>query len=101
MSLVRTFIIAAGLIGTTTSAVAQDLPVPDTSGAYASSLLSRRLGDSMMNYQRRRGGGGGPQQAVSSRTRATCANKGRAAANLGRGNPKVRQLYALCAQLGY
>jgi hypothetical protein len=99
MSLTSTLIIAAGLIGITTSAVAQDLPVPDTSGAYADSLLSRRLGDSMMRYQRRHNGGPRPSSAANAR--ATCANKGRAAANFGIDHPKVRQLYALCAQAGY
>ena len=36
-----------------------------------------------------------------SRARATCANKGRAATNMGRDHPKVRQLYRLCRQAGY
>ncbi|SOB86560.1 hypothetical protein SAMN06297144_1666 [Sphingomonas guangdongensis] len=37
---------------------------------------------------------------VDAEARAGCANKGRAAARLGAEHPKVRRLYALCAQAG-
>lgn len=71
-----------------TPASAQDVSVPDTTGDYSSSLLTRRLSDQAMNQQNRRGGGS--QSIANARTRATCANKRRAAANLGRNNPDVR-----------
>lgn len=38
---------------------------------------------------------------ISSSAAATCRNKARAAANMGRGHPKVKRLYQLCAQAGY
>ena len=38
---------------------------------------------------------------AQSGAKATCANKGRAAANLGRNHPNVRKLYALCARAGF
>jgi hypothetical protein len=38
---------------------------------------------------------------LDAEARAGCANKARAAANLGANHPKVRRLYALCAQAGY
>lgn len=80
------------------TAIAQDVSVPDTTGDYSSSLLTRRLSDQAMNQQNRRIGRS--RSIANARTRATCANKRRAAANLGRNNPDVRQLYALCAQAG-
>lgn len=52
----------------------------------------------------RRGNTGKPAmtyEAKRERAKATCANKGRAAALHGRNDPKVSQLYDLCAQLGF
>lgn len=40
-------------------------------------------------------------RGAQSEAEATCANKHRAAANLGMNHPKVRRLYALCARAGF
>lgn len=95
-----TIMYALGLA--TAPAVAQDIPSP-YEGAIAEhgqrqlvdTLGKRRL------QQAQQGRHNGDTPALSSRARATCGNKGRAAANLGRNHPKVRQLYTLCAQAGY
>lgn len=40
-------------------------------------------------------------QSAAAEARAGCANKARAAANLGADHPKVKRLFQLCAQAGY
>lgn len=81
--------------------LAQDIPSP-YEGAIAEQgqrqmmdrLAKRRLEQA---YQRR----GVARTGLSPRARATCRNKARAAADWGRNDPRVRRLYALCAQAGY
>lgn len=96
-------VVLAALLAVAAPAAAQEMSVPDYQGDYAGTLLHRRLSESMMDYQRRRMKGERPDRRrvpISARARATCANKGRAAARFGRAHPKVRQLYALCARAG-
>ncbi|WP_315760378.1 hypothetical protein [Sphingomonas sp. Y38-1Y] len=60
----------------------------------------------VMNHGVREAYRNGGQRTSRSRTSrssaaATCANRGRAAANLGANHPKVQRLNALCARAGY
>ena len=89
----RAIIVVAALTPAASVAVAQDLPTTQLQdhaqvvrqGILVRSLLKRRSARSTM---------------LSPQARATCANKGRAAAKFGMGDPKVRRLYALCARVG-
>ena len=83
-----------------TAAVAQDQVELPTDQAVAGSqvLLTQRLADQSMAYQRRNGNGA-RNARLSPSARATCMDKRRVASGL---NPaKAQRLYSLCAQAGY
>jgi hypothetical protein len=89
---------AAMVLAVAATATAQDLPtnqLEDHAGVVRQDILTRSL------LRQRQNGRGSDAAALSPNARRTCRNKGRAAANLGADNPKVRRLYALCAQAGY
>lgn len=102
MRLTMAVLLAGAFVAANTPLAAQDIPSP-YDGAVAEHgqrqmmdrLAKRRLEQA---YQRQRGA---THRDVSPRAKATCRNKAQAAATLGRNDPKVRQLYALCAQAGY
>ena len=91
-------IVAAALMLTAATAVAQDLPatqLEDHAQVVRQDALTRALLRQRNRSHRER------VAVLSPQARATCANKRRAEANLGANHPKVRQLYALCARAGY
>lgn len=79
------------------SAIAQDLPTTQLED-HAQVVRQDALTRALLRQRQSRARSSG---TLSPEARAACANKKRAAANLGWGHPKVRRLYALCAQAVY
>lgn len=83
------------------AATAQDLPTDQLERhgevVMHGVLLDKTIDRGRTTVRQSRGDGYGSR----AHARATCQNKGRAAANLEIDHPKVRQLYRLCAQAGF
>ena len=92
----RLLLVVAVLIGPAGFGSAQDLPTTQLED-YAQTVRQRVLTRSLL----RQHGASARGQGLNPRARATCLYKRRAVANLGAGDPRVRRLYALCAQAGY
>lgn len=91
------FKVATALILLTSTAIAQDLPTNQLEH-HAQVVRQDMLTRSLLTQ---RNGRNRSAASFSPEARAGCANKRSAASNLGPDHPKVRRLYALCAQAGY
>lgn len=83
------------LASTGVPAAAQDVPATQLQD-HAEVVRQDMLTRSLLRQPRRRT----PTPTLNARAAATCANKGSAAARLGMDDPRVKRLYALCAQAG-
>ena len=90
--------VALALFALPMPAAAQDIaPAMDPVQAGLAEVMNHGVREAYRN------GGGRVTRSRTSRSSAaaTCANRGRAAANLGANHPKVQRLNALCARAGY
>lgn len=89
----RKAIVMAATTLATSMAVGQDIPTTQLDD-HAQVVRQDMLTRSLLKRRTARSTG------VSPEAPATCAHKGRAAANFGANHLKVRRLYALCARVG-
>lgn len=91
----RLFVVGAGTLLAASPAVAQLDPM--SYGEAAASIGRTQVMNEAITRQNK----AALTQRKRERAKATCANKHKAAENHGADDPRVKQLYKLCAQAGY
>lgn len=81
-----------------TPVAAQD---PDALTNHANTVLHDSMLRHNLEYARKHQKGRGGASSPNARQANACANRARFSREYGADHPKVRQLYALCAQHGY
>jgi hypothetical protein len=93
----RIFLGAFAIMVVPQAASAQDIaPAPDPAQAHLADVMNHSIRQSQRDGSLDRS-----VRASGSNARAVCANRSRAAANMGADHPKVQRLNALCTRAGY
>jgi hypothetical protein len=70
-------------------------------GDASASLGQTQVMSSVINEQARSGGGGTRALSTKQRAQATCAQRESLKAKHGANDPRIQQIYKLCAKAGY